>query len=134
ELKARLKQLKGEAKLAKRDPALGDYRLLEKEAAAVEAKLAQHKALEDEGRQLKAELRATEKKRDELVAAARAKIGADDARHVIVARLHRQLLLTYEAYLRADQRACVAALENLHAKYAVTARAIEQSRDAAAAK
>ena len=34
----------------------------------------------------------------------------------------------------ADQRACLAALENLHAKYAVTAQAIESQRDAAAAK
>jgi len=134
ELKARLKQLKGNAKLAKRDPALGDYRVLEKEAAAVEAKLARHKALEDEGRQLKAELRAIEKKRDELVTAARLKIDADEARRVIVARLHRQLMLTYEAYLRADQRACVAALENLHAKYAVTAKEIERRRDDAAVK
>ncbi len=38
---------------------------------------------------------------------------------------------TYESYLRADQRACLAALENLHAKYAVTAEDIEKRRDAA---
>ncbi len=41
---------------------------------------------------------------------------------------------TYESYLRADQRACLAALENLHAKYAVTAKQIEVRRDAATAK
>ena len=41
---------------------------------------------------------------------------------------------TYQDYLRADQRAVLAALENLHAKYAVTARAIEAQRDTAAAK
>ena len=35
-------------------------------------------------------------------------------------------------YLRADQRACVAAIENLWGKYAVTARQIEAERDAAA--
>ena len=34
----------------------------------------------------------------------------------------------------ADQRACLAALENLHAKYAVTAAEIEQRRDAATAR
>ena len=53
---------------------------------------------------------------------------------MIVERLHQQLVLIYEAYLRADQRACLAALENLHAKYAVTAAEIEQRRDAATAR
>ncbi|MFB1488340.1 MULTISPECIES: restriction endonuclease subunit S [unclassified Thiocapsa] len=38
---------------------------------------------------------------------------------------------TYELYLRADQRACLAALENLHTKYATTATDIERKRDAA---
>ena len=134
ELKAKLKQLKGEAKLAKRDPNLGDLAGLLREAAAVEAKLARHKGLEDEAKQLKAALRATENTQAELVAAARAKIDAIEARRVIVERLHRQLVLIYEAYLRADQRACLAALENLHAKYAVTAAEIEQRRDAATAR
>ncbi len=134
ELKAKLKQLKGEAKLAKRDPNLGDHKMYEKEAAAVDAKLARHKALEDEAKQLKADLRATEKKQDDLVAAAREKIDRDEARKVIIDRLHRLLVQTYESYLRADQRACLAALENLHAKYATTATEIEGRRDTATAK
>lgn len=83
---------------------------------------------------MKADLRATEKKKEELVAAAREKIDRDEARRVILDRLHRLLVQTYEGYLRADQRACFAALENLHAKYAVTAKAIEANRDAEAAK
>ena len=134
DLKAKLKDAKGSAKLAKRDPGLGDWRVFEKEAEAIEAKLARHKSLEDEAKQLKAELRATERKQEELVAAAREKIDRDVARDVIVERLHRLLVQTYESYLRADQRACHAAIENLHAKYAVTATDIEQRRDAAAAK
>jgi len=134
ELKTKLKQLKGEAKLAKRDPNLGDYKAYEKETAAVEAKLERHKALEDEAKQLKAALRATEKKQDELVAAAREKIDRNEARRVIIERLHRQLVQTYESYLRADQRACLAALENLYDKYAVTAANIEQRRETATAK
>lgn len=134
ELKAKLKQLKGEAKLAKRDPNLGDHKAYEKEAAAVEARLARHKALEDEAKQLKADLRATEKKQDDLVAAAREKIDRDEARKVIIDRLHRLLMQTYQSYLRADQRACLAALENLHAKYATTATDIEQRRNTATAK
>ena len=133
-LKARLKELKGNAKLARRDPALGDVTALLQQAAVIDQRLARHKALEDEAKQLKAELRATEKKQDELVAAARAKIGRDEARTVILQRLQRLLLDTYRSYLRADQRACVAALENLHAKYAVTAAQIEARRDAATVK
>ena len=97
-------------------------------------RLAKHKALEDEARQLKNDLRATEKKEEELVAAAREKIDRDEARRVILDRLHRLLVQTYEGYLRADQRACLAALENLHGKYAVTAKAIEGKRDAEGAK
>lgn len=96
--------------------------------------LERHKALEDEARQLKAELRAVEKKQDELVEAARAKISTDEAREVILERLQRLLMQTYRGYLRADQRACIAALENLHRKYAVTAKQIERKRDAATAK
>ena len=53
---------------------------------------------------------------------------------MILDRLHRLLVQTYEGYLRADQGACLAALENLHAKYAVTAKTIEANRGAKAAK
>lgn len=97
-------------------------------------RLARHKALEDEAKQIKAELKGTEKKQDELVAAARQKIDGDEARRVILERLHRLLIQTYASYLRADQRACLSVLENLHAKYAVTAADIEDRRDAATAK
>ena len=134
ELKGKIKQARGDLKLAKRDTGLGDWRVIEKEAEALEAKLARHKALEDEAKQLKADLRATEKKEEELVAAAREKIDRNEARQVITERLHRLLVQTYESYLRADQRACLAAVENLHAKYAVTAEDIEKRRNAAAAK
>lgn len=103
-------------------------------ADAREARLAKHKALEDEAKQLKADLRATEKKQDELVAVAREKIGRDEARIVIIERLHKLLVQTYQSYLRADQRACLAALENLHNKYAVTAQDIEQQRNVATKK
>jgi len=99
-----------------------------------EDRLARHKALADEQRQLKSELRAIEKKMDELAAAARTKIDRDEARTVILDRMHCLLVETYEGLLRADQRACLTALENLHAKYAVTAREIEALRDEATAK
>ncbi|MBX9902799.1 MAG: N-6 DNA methylase [Burkholderiales bacterium] len=131
-LKAELKECKAQIKLAKKEKrSVGD--LLARVETA-EQKLGRHKTLEDEAKQLKADLRATEKKKEELVAAARAKIDRDEARRVILDRLHRLLLQTYEGYLRADQRACQTALENLWSKYAVTAKQIEARRDAEAAK
>jgi type I restriction enzyme M protein len=106
---------------------------IEAQIGEIEAKLERHKALEDEARQLKAEIRATEKRRDDLVTAARAKIIPDEAKTVILALLRRVLFDTYDTYLRADSRQLLAALENLHAKYAVTAKDIQTKRDQAAA-
>ncbi len=134
DLKAKLKELRAQARLAKKEKRSHDFKTYDAEAAAIESKLDRHKALEDEAKQLKAEIRATEKKRDDLIAAARSKINGNDAKTVILALLRRVLFETYDAYLRADSRACLAALENLHAKYAVTAQAIEAKRDAEAAK
>ena len=131
-LKAELKEANAQAKLAKRENR--DGKKFTATATEIEKRLARHKALEDEARELNAALNATEKKQAELVAAARAKIDWDEARRVIIARLHRILAETYEGYLRADQRAMLGVLENLHAKYAVTAHTIEKQRDAAVAK
>lgn len=131
-LKAELKESNAQAKLAKRENR--DATLYVARAKEAEARLVRHKALEDEGKQLKADLRATEKKQEELVAAAREKITQEEAKAVIIDRLRRVLVQTYEGYLRADQRACLAVLENLHGKYAVTAKAIEDRRDEVAAK
>ncbi|MGH7846272.1 MAG: N-6 DNA methylase [Candidatus Binatia bacterium] len=131
-LKAELKEANAQAKLAKkekRDPSEFLAR-----AKRAEERLAKHKALEDEARQLKNDLRATEKKDEDLVAAAREKITRDEARRVILDRLHRSLVQTYEGYLRADQRSCLATLENLHAKYAVTAKDIEAKRESETVK
>jgi type I restriction enzyme M protein len=130
-LKAELKELNTRAKLAKKEGDKGDLTAYLAEAAAIEKRLAAQKTLEQEARTLKAGMRSTEKKQDELVEAARAKISRDEARKVIVARLGRLLTDSYRAYLRADQRACVAAIENLWSKYAITAREIEAERDEA---
>ena len=131
-LKAELKEAKAQGKLAKKEHR--DQSEFVARAEAAEKRLARHKPLEDEEWQLKADLRATEKKKEELVVAAREKIDRNEARRVILDRLHRLLVRTYEGYLRADQRACLAALENLHTKYAVTAKTIEANRDAEAVK
>lgn len=131
-LKAELKEANGQAKLAKCDRR--DASRFLAQAKIAEDKLAKHHALEAEARKLKAELRATEKKQEELVAAAREKIQPQEARKVIIDRMHTLLVQTYGGYLAAEQRACLAALENLHNKYAVTAKTIEANRDKAAAK
>ncbi len=96
--------------------------------------IARHKLLEDEVKELKAIIKSIEGKRDELVESARAKINNGEARIVIIERLQQVLMNTYQAYLRADQRACIKAIENLWNKYAVTAKTIEDSRDKASEK
>jgi type I restriction enzyme M protein len=131
QLKAELREARGARRIAKKERRKGDWFAYDHEIEELEARLARHKKLADEAKNLKTELRATEEKQDDLVAAARAKIDRDEARRVILERLHRHLQETFEAYLRADRRACLAALENLHDKYAVTMKEIEERRDEA---
>lgn len=131
-LKASLKEAKGMMKLAKRDSAFGNWKSHQQDVVRIEAQLARHKALEDEAKSLKAAIKSTESKKYELVEQARLKISKDDARKVIVERLGQVLFDSYRQYLRADQRACIAAIENLWSKYAVTAKQIEAERDDAA--
>jgi type I restriction enzyme M protein len=100
--------------------------------ARIEAQLERHAALEEEAKALKRDLRQAEKKQDELVARARAAIAAEEARGVLMARFRDLLIAAYRHYLDADRRACTAAIENLHDKYAVTARDLETARAAAA--
>lgn len=130
-LKADLKAINTRAKLAKKEGRKDEWMALMSEAAAIQNRLSAHKALENEAKALKAAIRSTEKKQDELVEAARAKISRNEARQVIVERLGRLLMESYCAYLRADLRACVSDIENLWNKYAMTAKEIEAERDAA---
>ena len=102
--------------------------------ATIAERLERHKALEDEAKELKADLRAAEKKQETLIEAARAKITPDKAREVILERFHRMLTETYCAYLDGDRRAITAAIEKLHDKYAVTVREIERNRNKASAE
>jgi type I restriction enzyme M protein len=133
-LKAELKEANAQARLAKKERRKGDWDSYTVDAAEIEKRLARHKALEDETRQLKSDLRANEKKQEELVAAAREKISRAEALAVIVDRWHRLLTQIYESYVRAGQRECVAALESLHDKYFVTAKSIEAHRNGSAAR
>ncbi|MEM8641061.1 MAG: N-6 DNA methylase [Cyanobacteria bacterium P01_G01_bin.54] len=101
-------------------------------AEQITASLARHQTLEEEVKQLRASIKGIENNRDALVQSAREKISTAEARQVILERLRTTLMGIYAAYLRADQRACVRAIENLWEKYAVTAKEIEAQRDAAA--
>jgi len=114
------------------EPAMEFGRLSKSRAYSIEQKLTQHKKIEDEVKQIKAAIKGIEITRDELVQKARESIPTDEARQVIIERLRLVLMHSYQAYLRADQRACIAAIENLWQKYAVTAKQIETERDQAA--
>jgi len=131
-LKAKLKEAKAQAKLANREKR-SDVEFQEL-AKSIEKRLIRHKAFTDEARQLKADLRVTENRQEELVDAAREKIDHNTARTVILDRLHRRIIDTYSDYLRADQRACLGALDNLYAKYAVDLSVVETNREKTAAR
>ncbi len=96
--------------------------------------LSKHKALEDEAKDLKAKIKATENKKSALVEEARAKISNDQARVIIIIRLGNVLKDIYNAYLHNYQRSCILAIENLWNKYAVTAKQIESDRKDATEK
>jgi len=122
-LKAELKEAKAQAKLAKREKRDQTEFLVRIESTM--KRLERHQVLAAEAKQLRNDLRANEKKQEELVDAARSKISNEEARGVILARLHRLLQQTYEGYLYTDRRLCLASLENLYEKYAVTATVLE---------
>lgn len=100
----------------------------------IEEELSRHTELENELKTLKANIRASEKKKDDLVAAARGKISEEEAKGLILERFQRLLTEQYEGYLRQYQRTFIAAIENLWDKYAVTTKQILEERDKEAEK
>jgi type I restriction enzyme M protein len=95
----------------------------------IDRQLERHVVLEQELKTLKAHIREVEKKKDELVAAARAKVSEDDAKRLILDRFKRLLVEQFDSYLRQYQRTFIAAIENLWDKYAVTTKQILAERD-----
>lgn len=95
----------------------------------IDAELARHTLLETELKTLKANIRQVEKKKDDLVTAARAKISEEEAKRLILERFGRLLTEQFDGYLRQYQRAFIAAIENLWDKYAVTTKQILAERD-----
>lgn len=104
------------------------------EATAIEAQLAAHKALEDELKLLKAEIKETEKRRDELLDIARDAITPEQAKVLILDRFKTELDRQYQSYVRALLLDRIAAIENLHRKYQVTAKSIIAKREQEASK
>lgn len=100
----------------------------------IDAELARHVELDIELKVLKLAIRASEKAKDDLVAAARTKIGEEEAKELIHQRLKRLLTDEYDGYLRGYQRAFIAGVENLWDKHAVTTKQILAERDAEAAQ
>ncbi len=94
-------------------------------------RLARHKARQDELKELKSGIKATEVKKDEMVDAARAKISPSEAKVLILERFLKTLLAEYNIRLKAYVTELIKAVENLHDKYAVTAEQIVRDRDTA---
>lgn len=106
----------------------------EKRIEEIDKQLEQHSALEGELKKLKANIREAEKQKDELVAAARAKITEEEARGLILERFQRLLAEQFDSYLRQYQRAFIAAVQNIWQKYAVTTKQILADWDHEAAQ
>lgn len=100
------------------------------DARRIDGQLEKHKALEKELKDLKAGIKATEKQKDELVEAARAKINDAEAKRLILERLEMVLFMEYDAHVRQHRQACVMAVQNLWSKYSTTARVIIERRHA----
>jgi type I restriction enzyme M protein len=101
----------------------------EKRMEEIDKQLEKHAALDAELKKLKANIREVEKQKDEMVAAARAKISEEEAKELILGRFKKLLIEQFESYLRQYQRAFIAGVENLWTKYAVTSKQIIAERD-----
>jgi type I restriction enzyme M protein len=149
EIKKKVKQMRQDAKRRERVRELfGSSAELETEASETEAEglakaqrieeidnqLAKHTALEGELRKLKANLREVEKKKDDMIAAARARSSENEARRLILERFQRLLTEQFDSYLREYQGGLITAVENLWNKYAVTMNQILADRQREAAQ
>jgi type I restriction enzyme M protein len=119
-LKARKKEVSAELKSLKKSGDAGYVKELQGELEQIEELMAKHSAAEDELKLAKATVKGIEKRRDELVEAARAKISDEEAERLILNRWMRTLATSYEERLQAYRDALVQRVECLWSKYAVT--------------
>ena len=133
-LSGEIKEAKRLAKQNKQADVSAKTKNQEKRIEEIDQQLEKHSALEAELKTLKANIREVEKKKEELVETARQKISEEEAKELILERFKKALVEQFEGYLKAHQRAFVAGVENLWAKYAVTAKQIIAERDKEAAQ
>jgi len=119
-LKARKKEVAAELKSVKQKDDPSYHAELKGEAEHLNELLAKHAAKEAELKTAKQTVKNVEKRRDELVDAARAKISAEEAEQLILNRWMRTLATSYESRLRAYRDALLQRIEGLWLKYAVT--------------
>lgn len=99
----------------------------------IDEKLAQHTELEIELKDLKAGIKEAEKKKDDLVEAARNNIEPSEAKMLIEQRFKLQMQESFNQYLRQLVSQLVKSNDNFHNKYAVTVKDILSERDEQAA-
>jgi len=102
---------------------------LQTDMADIDGKLSAHTELDKELKALKAGIREAEKKKDDLVEQARAKITQEEAKELILNRFKQELDNEYSAYIRAYLQGLTKAIEYLWDKYAVTMKEILSGRD-----
>jgi type I restriction enzyme M protein len=99
------------------------------QAQQIDNRLEAHKKLTDELKELKSGIKEAEKKKDDLIGAAREKITPSEAKALIEKRFKQQMQESFNQYLRQLVTQLVKAVENLHNKYAVTVKDILNERD-----
>lgn len=130
-----LRDLKKELKFAKKeDPARalqleGEIEKLTTANGVIDTKLEQHTDIEKELKELKAGIKEAEKKKEELINAAREKIAPEEAKALIEARFKKQMVASYAHYIRQLVKQLIRAVENLYNKYAITVKDILTERD-----
>lgn len=95
----------------------------------IDEKLTQHTALENELKALRAGIKEAEKKKDDLIQAARKQIEPSEALVLIEKRFKQQMDASFNQYLRQLIGHLIKSVENLHSKYAVTVKDILAERD-----
>jgi type I restriction enzyme M protein len=130
-----LRDLKKELKFAKKEEPTRALQLedgIENLVTAnnlIDEKLSQHTVVEQELKDLKAGIKEAEKKKEDLVDAAREKITPEEAKALIEARFKQQMVASYAHYLGQLVTQLVKVVENLHNKYAITVKEIRSKRD-----
>jgi type I restriction enzyme M protein len=135
EKNGQVRDFKKELKFAKKeDPARATIleNLIEKCITVnqkIDEQLAKHTEFEKELKLLKAGIKESEKKKDDLIEAARNNIEPSDAQMLIERRFKQEMQESFNQYLRQLISQLIKAVENLHNKYAVTVKDILSERD-----